>query len=66
LTYWKNPEDTRSWSAIGYAIRISMELGLHKSAIDTSTEGEKLTLFEKRQKRNKERTWLILFVYDRR
>jgi hypothetical protein len=43
-----------------------MELGLHKSAIDTSTEGEKLTLFEKRQKRNKERTWLILFVYDRR
>jgi len=64
-TYWKQPDDTRSWSHIGYAIRLCMELGWHKLTTprkETSLDTELVI----RQKRNIERTWMVLFVYDRR
>lgn len=66
LTYWKQPDDTRSWSAIGYVIRLCMELGLHKLTSNSASSSEALSELEERQKRNAERTWLVLFVYDRR
>ncbi|KAJ9628107.1 hypothetical protein H2204_009509 [Knufia peltigerae] len=64
-TYWKQPEDTRSWSVIGYAIRLCMELGFHKLTTDPKYADPKTPEFEVRQRRNIERIWLLLFVYDR-
>lgn len=65
-TYWKEPDDTRSWLFVGYAVRMAIELGWHKllPAGAGSAEGETET--EIRETRNIKRTWLILFVYDRR
>ncbi|KAF5000828.1 hypothetical protein FGRMN_1436 [Fusarium graminum] len=63
-TYWKQPDDTRSWSTIGYAIRLGMELGWHKSSIDNDARHMASEL-ERRQRRDVERTWFVLFVYDR-
>lgn len=65
-TYWKQPDDTRSWSTIGYCIRLCMELGWHKLAVESDEDGPVLSELERRQKRNVERTWFVLFVYDRR
>jgi hypothetical protein len=64
-TYWKQSDDTRSWPIIGYAIRLSMELGWHKLS---SKEEDAMTMssLEILERRNLERTWLVLFVYDRR
>lgn len=62
-TYWKEPDDARSWSSIGYVIRLCIELGFHRPALSHSS-GE-LSEVEERQKRNTERTWFVLFVYDR-
>jgi hypothetical protein len=30
LTYWKQPQDTRAWTSVGYAIRMCMDMGWHK------------------------------------
>lgn len=62
-TYWKEPDDARSWSLIGYVIRLCIDLGMHKLA--ASHGNEMLSEVEERQRRNKERTWFVLFVYDR-
>jgi hypothetical protein len=66
LTYWKEPQDTRVWTSVGYAIRICMDLGWHKLAysrpVAVTTESED----QRRERRNIERTWYVLFVYDRR
>ncbi|KXH63705.1 fungal specific transcription factor domain-containing protein [Colletotrichum salicis] len=64
LTYWKESEDTRAWMLLGYVIRMGMELGWHRLA-PYSSQSNTGTDLERRQKRNIERTWLILFVYDR-
>lgn len=64
LTYWKEPDDSRVWLSIGYAIRMCMELGWHKLGLNKSKRPETDT--ERREARNIERTWLLLFVYDRR
>ncbi|KIW17450.1 hypothetical protein PV08_04644 [Exophiala spinifera] len=64
-TYWKQPDDTRSWSVIGYAIRLCMELGFHKLVFDPKYADPETPEFEVRQRRNIERIWLLLFVYDR-
>lgn len=61
LTYWKEPEDTRAFVNVGLAIRIAMELGWHKLARTPGSSD-----LEARKARNIERTWLVLFVYDRR
>ncbi|KND88623.1 Protein priB [Tolypocladium ophioglossoides CBS 100239] len=62
LTYWKEPQDTRVWNSLGYAIRMCMDMGWHKLAPQTQT---KMANDEKRELRNIERTWYVLFVYDR-
>jgi hypothetical protein len=65
LTYWKEPSDTRAWMSVGLAIRMSMDLGWHKLGT-TLTSPKDLTDTRQREIRNDERTWLVLFVYDRR
>ncbi|KAK1537536.1 fungal specific transcription factor domain-containing protein [Colletotrichum paranaense] len=64
LTYWKESEDTRAWMLLGYVIRMGMELGWHRLAPYSPQSNAAMDL-ERRQARNIERTWLILFVYDR-
>ena len=65
LTYWKEPHDNRVWTTVGYAIRIGMELDWHRlEASRTSGSEEPFQVL--REVRNMERTWLVLFVYDRR
>ena len=66
LTYWKEPEDTRSWVNLGYAIRICMDLGWHKLTLHATRERSRMNDRELREMRNIERTWFLLFVYDRR
>ena len=65
-TYWKQPDDTRSWPIMGYVIRLCMEQGWHKLTLVSPEEDAKLSAVASRQRRNVERMWLILFVYDRR
>ncbi|KAM5432152.1 hypothetical protein McanCB21832_005163 [Microsporum canis] len=70
LTHWKEPSDSRAWMFIGYAIRAGLELGLNKlkpSILDKPMQlvsgfEEEMML---REQRSKERTWLVLFIYDR-
>ncbi|KAF4964600.1 hypothetical protein FSARC_7506 [Fusarium sarcochroum] len=65
LTYWKEPQDTRVWTSIGYTIRMCMDMGWHKLA-PSSTRGDiTQSELDKREQRNIERTWYVLFVYDR-
>ncbi|RAO72248.1 uncharacterized protein BHQ10_008260 [Talaromyces amestolkiae] len=64
-TYWKQSDDTRSWPIIGYAIRLSMELGWHKLLLKEE-DMTAMSIGEILKRRNIERTWLVLFVYDRR
>jgi hypothetical protein len=51
--------------SVGLAIRMSMDLGWHKLGQDPVKQ-EQLTELQQREIRNDERTWLVLFVYDRR
>jgi hypothetical protein len=64
MTYWKDPEDVRVFVNVGLAIRIAVDLGWHELASITSQEAR--TEIDRRERRNVERTWLVLFVYDRR
>ncbi|TCD60264.1 hypothetical protein EIP91_010443 [Steccherinum ochraceum] len=63
LTYWKEPDDTRVWTFIGYACRMALELGLNRfvseKRLPTETDRQWL------ERRNRERTYLVLFVHDR-
>ncbi|XP_006458399.1 hypothetical protein AGABI2DRAFT_199954, partial [Agaricus bisporus var. bisporus H97] len=61
LTYWREPEDNRTWTYIGYACRMAVELGLNRYTKSSQTE----TTLQKLERRNRERTYLILFVHDR-
>lgn len=65
-TYWKEPDDTRSWLLVGYAIRMAIELGWHKLQAESDEGLMEGTELEIREARNTRRTWLVLFVYDRR
>lgn len=62
LTYWKEPEDTRTWMYIGLACRMSVELGLNRYISPPPPNETELQL---RERRNRERTYLVLFVHDR-
>ncbi|KAJ6121186.1 hypothetical protein N7523_005466 [Penicillium sp. IBT 18751x] len=61
LTYWKEPNDARAWMSLGLAIRMGLDLNWHV----LTPHGENLTDSDRREARNVERTWLVLFVYDR-
>ncbi|KAH7034594.1 uncharacterized protein B0I36DRAFT_360100 [Microdochium trichocladiopsis] len=66
LTYWKKPEDNRAWISLGYAVRMGMELGWHRLHRYSSDDFAKLrSNLERLEARNIQRTWYILFVYDR-
>lgn len=66
LTYWKEPEDTRAWLTLGYVIRMCIDLDWHKLAPKSTHQRQDMTEKQCREARNIERTWLVLFVYDRR
>lgn len=66
LTYWKEPQDTRVWTSVGYAIRICMDMGWNKLSPCSSQVSAAQSEIERRERRNIERTWFVLFVYDRR
>lgn len=66
LTYWKEPQDSRVWTSVGHAIRLCFDMGWHRLmpySPQRQTSGTELT---RRVLRNIERTWYVLFVYDRR
>lgn len=62
MTYWKEPEDECTWRYIGYACRMAVELGLNNYVRRRSSEESEFQLLERR---NRERTYLVLFVHDR-
>jgi hypothetical protein len=66
FTYWKEPDEIRTWLLVGYAIRMCIELGWHE--LEPTKEGTAADRDETlvRERRNIERTWLVIFVYDRR
>lgn len=66
LTYWKQPQDTRAWTSLGYAIRMCMDMGWHKLTAYSAASRTNMDETRRREVRNVERTWLVLFVYDRR
>ncbi|KAJ7098180.1 fungal-specific transcription factor domain-containing protein [Mycena belliarum] len=62
LTYWQDPDDNRTWTYIGYAARMAVELGLNRYlAAPPPNESE----FQLLERRNRERTYLVLFIHDR-
>ncbi|KAF4467417.1 fungal specific transcription factor domain-containing [Fusarium albosuccineum] len=65
LTYWKEPGDTRVWTSLGYVIRMCMDMGWHKLAFQASQHRNIEDELVGRDRRNIERTWYVLFVYDR-
>ncbi|KAK2467121.1 hypothetical protein APHAL10511_001379 [Amanita phalloides] len=62
LTYWRDYDDQRTWTYIGYACRMAVELGLNRY-IPVPPINE--TEFQKLERHNRERTYLVLFVHDR-
>lgn len=61
LTYWQEPDDQRTWTYIGFACRMAVEMGLNKYVERSPNEND----LHFRQRRNRERTYLVLFVHDR-
>lgn len=66
LTYWKKPNDNRAWLSVGHAIRMAIELGWHQLGCDGMRPPGDTPGRRAMQVRNVQRTWLVLFVYDRR
>ncbi|KAH7305536.1 fungal-specific transcription factor domain-containing protein [Stachybotrys elegans] len=64
LTYWKEPQDTRAWTSLGYAIRLCMDMGWHRLTYSPELASP-ASNNRPREIRNIERTWYVLFVYDR-
>ncbi|KAL5490129.1 hypothetical protein ACEPAI_4962 [Sanghuangporus weigelae] len=62
LTYWGEPNSNRTWTYIGYACRMAVELGLNRY---TPRPPESETAIQRLERRNRERTYLVLFVHDR-
>ncbi|THH27633.1 hypothetical protein EUX98_g6558 [Antrodiella citrinella] len=63
LTYWKEADDTRTWTFIGYACRMAIELSLNRFVSESRLPHE--TDLQWLERRNRERTYLVLFVHDR-
>ncbi|KIJ69549.1 hypothetical protein HYDPIDRAFT_172916 [Hydnomerulius pinastri MD-312] len=62
LTYWREQDDNRTWMYIGYACRMAVELGLNRFVAKPPANETEFQLLERR---NRERTYLVLFVHDR-
>ncbi|KAB8304041.1 hypothetical protein EYC80_005387 [Monilinia laxa] len=65
FTYWKEPAEIRTWLLVGYAIRMCIELGWHELEPVSHKPRTSVDEMSIREARNIERTWLVLFVYDR-
>ncbi|KAI0747772.1 hypothetical protein C8Q80DRAFT_1316191 [Daedaleopsis nitida] len=62
MTYWKEPADRRTWTYIGMACRMAVSLRLNRSfGVRQNSE----TDIQMLERRNRERTYLVLFVHDR-
>lgn len=66
FTYWKEPAEIRTWLLVGYAIRMCIELGWHELEPVSQKPQSAADEISIREAGNIERTWLVLFVYDRR
>ncbi|KAI8998949.1 fungal-specific transcription factor domain-containing protein [Trametes punicea] len=62
MTYWKEPADRRTWTYIGLACRMAVNLRLNKYVGQRQPQETTLAFLERR---NRERTYLVLFVHDR-
>ncbi|KAF5372913.1 hypothetical protein D9758_001761 [Tetrapyrgos nigripes] len=62
LIYWKDPDDNRTWTFVGYACRMAVELGLNRYVAHPPPHETDLQL---RERRNRERTYLVLWIHDR-
>lgn len=62
MTYWKEPDDQNTWTYIGYACRMAIELGLNRYVAKPREDETEQQL---RERRDRERTYLVLFVHDR-
>ncbi|KAF8892684.1 fungal-specific transcription factor domain-containing protein [Infundibulicybe gibba] len=62
MTYWLDPDDKRTWTYIGYACRMAVELDLNRYVPHPPPHETEFQLLERR---NRERTYLVLFVHDR-
>lgn len=62
MTYWKEPQDRRTWTYIGMACRMAVGLRLNRFVGPRQVNESDIQLLERR---NKERTYLVLFVHDR-
>ncbi|KAI1608234.1 hypothetical protein EDD36DRAFT_423657 [Exophiala viscosa] len=58
-TYWKQPEDTRSWSLIGYTIRLCMELGWHKFKPNSDADDSAASELERGMSLQTGKPWMI-------
>lgn len=66
FTYWKEAAESRTWLLVGYAIRMCIELGCDELESISRKPRQNYNELYVREARNIERTWLVLFVYDRR
>ncbi|VDC00199.1 unnamed protein product [Peniophora sp. CBMAI 1063] len=64
LCYWEEPGHTRTWTYIGHACRMAIEMGMNRSK-QKQPSGNDETELQRRERRNRERTYLVLFVHDR-
>ncbi len=62
MTYWKEPADRRTWTYIGMACRMAVNLRLNRYVGHRQMNESNEQLLERR---NRERTFLVLFVYER-
>ncbi|KAI1790697.1 fungal-specific transcription factor domain-containing protein [Ganoderma leucocontextum] len=62
MTYWKEPADRRTWTYIGMACRMAVNLRLNRYVGHRQMNESTEQLLERR---NRERTYLVLFVHDR-
>lgn len=62
MTYWKEPADRRTWMYIGMACRMAVNLRLNRYVGGRQTNESHDQVLERR---NRERTYLVLFVHDR-
>ncbi|KAL7908429.1 Aldehyde/histidinol dehydrogenase [Trichoderma velutinum] len=60
LTYWKQPQDTRAWTSLGYAIRMCMDMGWHKLTAYSPASRAMVDEARRREVRNVERTCISL------
>ncbi|GAA6023995.1 hypothetical protein JCM11491_002874 [Sporobolomyces phaffii] len=60
LVFWKEPFDQNAWLKVGYAIRLSYQLHLHRERKTPFPDDE----LEARLLADRERTWMCATVFD--